>query len=111
MGSSGGEHARKAQLIEVSQSFSRVQPINFIGYQIDLAVLLAQLLGDHIVRGDNPRTAVDNKQYDVRFIHGQQRLLGHAHINSLFLTANTTGVDDHKAAVIHLSIAIFTVAS
>ena len=37
-------------------------------------------------------------------------MLGHAHIYALFLTANTAGVNHHKAAVVHFAVAVFAIA-
>ena len=86
------------------------QPVGFIHHQPGFFLINPQVVGNRLVCGDKAGASVDHKQDDIGFINGSKRLLGHGGVDTLFVTADTAGVDNRIDLIAQHAIAVLAVA-
>lgn len=70
---------------------------------------LAQVLGDGLIRGGQTSAGIHHEQHHVRFVDGQQGLLGHLQLDPLFGAIDTAGIDHDKFQLAQLRLTVFAV--
>ncbi|MOA09989.1 hypothetical protein D3C78_1298570 [compost metagenome] len=98
------------QRAELGAGDVRIDGIDLVGHQEGALVLLAQVLGDHLVGGGHPGARVDHEQHGIGFLDGLQRLLGHLGVDAFLVTGDTPGVDDDVGAALPFRLAVLAVA-
>ena len=87
----------------------RVDVINLVGDHVGALVTLAQVLGDHLVSRGETGFGVYQEQNDIGFFNGQQRLLGHFFVHAMFVTGDTTSVDQNVGAPLPLCLTVLAI--
>ncbi|MNF94286.1 hypothetical protein D3C84_769910 [compost metagenome] len=109
MGTGNTNGVAHAQRSEFSTGHFRIDVVDLVGHQQGAFVALAQVLGNHLVGGGEASLGVYQEQNDIGFFDSQQRLLGHLFVHAVFITGNTTGVDQDVGAPLPLCLTVLAI--
>ena len=110
MGGGNQEGGCEAQAVKVCCCDIRVLTIGLVHDQVGLLARTAHMISNEFIARCQPGTAIHQEQNNVGFFHGLHGLPCHLKIQPLFVSGETTSINNNEALALVAALAVFAIS-